>query len=212
MISHVVVDARDSLCFRCLHCGERHLPLLLPMPCDVHASACRGFALMHKHCPKPAPPSKQVELFDALVQSEQENLNGGLRHVDPIMFGTDIDPETDPERAPAFPDRFAELFPMAHDLEKLRAELAVALQNAGGGPTREQLDDCIRMGGLARFDELAHWARVELAHMNAKENARRFPDLQLPSRLPMPRALRRLLPKPLPKPKRKAKRKRKAKG
>jgi hypothetical protein len=111
MISHVVVDARDSLCFRCLHCGGRHLPLLLPMPCEVYASACRGFALMHKHCPKPAAPSKQVELFDALVKSEQDNPNGFGRpghatyvagvdthgRVDPVTFGIiGVNDEPDP--------------------------------------------------------------------------------------------------------------------
>lgn len=189
MIQHVVVDAGA---FRCLRCGDRHQPRL-PMPCEVHASACRGFALMHKHCLKPAEPSKQVQLFDALVLEEAQ----ASARLDGETFVLDeLAPGEEPRGFSPKTDRFAELYPMARDHEKLRADLAVVLQNAGGGPTREQLEACTRMGSeRPLFDEIAHWTRVELAHMNATEHS----DWELPSRLPMPRALRKLLPKPVPK-------------
>jgi len=101
MISHVVVDAKDSGAFRCLHCGERHQPRL-PMPCEAYVSACSGFILMHKHCARPAEPSKQVELFDELVKKEARasaRLDGETRVYETVSDAPDegMDDEPDPE-------------------------------------------------------------------------------------------------------------------
>ena len=67
---HVVCDAKDGGAFRCLHCGDRYMPAL-PQPLAIFCESAKGYALMHKHCPKQAPPSRQVELFDALAAKEQ---------------------------------------------------------------------------------------------------------------------------------------------
>ena len=208
MISHVVVDARDSLCFRCLHCGGRHLPLLLPMPCEVYASACRGFALMHKHCPKPAAPSKQVELFDALVKSEQENPNGFGRpagvdahgRVDPVTFGIigHDKPEltTYAEYETGHYAGFAQAYPAARNL----ADLVLALSSV---ITLEQLKSlsakqlCRWSPASAEFQDIAHWARVTKARADAMASAQRGEPgeggITIPLLPPMPLELQRAL-------------------
>jgi hypothetical protein len=78
---------------------------------------------------------------------------------------------------------FIERYPLANDHEKLRSDLAVVLQNSGGAPTRDKMSAWTV--GAPVFDAVAHWARIELAHMNASQ----FPKERIPARHPMPAAL-----------------------
>jgi hypothetical protein len=61
MTPHITLDPNGSGALYCEHCLELHPPLLL---CTVERwiDACRGFVLMHKHCPKPAEASPQLAL------------------------------------------------------------------------------------------------------------------------------------------------------
>jgi hypothetical protein len=189
MTPHVVVETGDS--FRCLHCGARHVPRL-PMPIKNHGLVAKGFALMHESCPKPVEPSKQVQLFDALAKSEPENPNGFGRpghatYVDPATFGlVEVDPgelasaiEADRKRAWAIFDR---RWPAAHDAAALHGDLATAMQGIGT-PSAEELRKHPPESGL--FREMAHWARLKIAHMNHSE----YPDLWLPDLTAMPEVL-----------------------
>lgn len=80
------------------------------------------------------------------------------------------------------PDSFSAKWPAARDAEQLRADLSVALQGVGV-PTLDQLRTF--HPSTAAFQELAHWARLEVAHMNASE----YPEIELPSRLVKPAPL-----------------------
>jgi hypothetical protein len=83
-------------------------------------------------------------------------------------------------------DPFEVRYPMARDFQRLHAELAIALQPHGGlTPSIEKLEKCAKHPSTGIFQAIAHWARTEVAHINAKEH----PDLQLPSRMPMPEKL-----------------------
>jgi hypothetical protein len=188
MTPHVVVEAGDS--FRCLHCGERHVPRL-PMPIKTHGLVAKGFALMHESCPKPVEPSKQTELFDALAKSEPEKSNGhgrpGNGYADPAAFGlVEVDPEelasaieADAKHAWAIFDR---RWPAAHDAAALHGDLATAMQGIGT-PSAEEIRK--HPPESATFQQWAHWARLKIAHMNHSE----YPDLWLPDLGAMPEAL-----------------------
>lgn len=84
---------------------------------------------------------------------------------------------------------FATQWPQARDHEQLRTDLSVALQGVGV-PTLEQLRQWHPDSGL--FQGAAHWARLEVAHLNAGE----FPQIKIPGRQPMPASLTALIPKP----------------
>jgi hypothetical protein len=89
------------------------------------------------------------------------------------------------ELAPAEPvDRnsFAGRYPLARDAVQLQGQLAVVLQGVLT-PSIAKLERW--QPSTAGFQELAHWARVELAYMNLTEH----PALQIPSRMPMPKHL-----------------------
>lgn len=102
-----------------------------------------------------------------------------------------IDASTDEpaeEIDPPGPDAFAARYPMATDHGKLRGDLAVVLGNRGlRVPSLDELRQWHERSGV--FDALAHWARLEIAHMNAAEH----PELQIPGRLDMPEKLAELL-------------------
>jgi hypothetical protein len=83
------------------------------------------------------------------------------------------------------PDPFGARYPQARDAEQLHRELAVVLQGVLV-PSIERLAKWHPSSAI--FQSIAHWARTELAHMNAKEH----PTLVLPSRLPMPEKLAEL--------------------
>jgi hypothetical protein len=85
----------------------------------------------------------------------------------------------------SLPDPFEARYPMARDHDRLHAALSVVLQGVLV-PSLETLEKWHPSTGI--FQGIAHWARTELAHMNAKEH----PDLQLPSRMPMPEKLAEL--------------------
>jgi hypothetical protein len=69
MTPHITLDPNGTGALYCQHCAELYPPSL---PCTVERwiDQCRGFVLMHKHCPKPLEPSKQVELFDELAKKD----------------------------------------------------------------------------------------------------------------------------------------------
>jgi hypothetical protein len=69
MTPHITLDPNGTGALYCQHCAELYPPSL---PCTVERwiDQCRGFVLMHKHCPKPLEPSKQVQLFDELAKRE----------------------------------------------------------------------------------------------------------------------------------------------
>jgi hypothetical protein len=101
MTPHITLDPNGTGALYCQHCAELYPPSL---PCTVERwiDQCRGFVLMHKHCPKPQEPSKQVELFDELARAEEQRKTA---YVDPVAFGIDgmsdaPDPETDPPGNP----------------------------------------------------------------------------------------------------------------
>lgn len=79
------------------------------------------------------------------------------------------------------PQPFEARYPMASDHARLHSELAVVLQGVLV-PSIEKLETLCVHPSTGIFQTLAHWARTELAYMNAKEH----PDLALPSRMPMP--------------------------
>lgn len=118
----------------------------------------------------------------------------------------DPDPETDPPEhdKPGFldgDDGFGKFFPRAKDHEELRTDLSVVLQNQGGAPSKQALIESVGEVGTTRFDEVAHWTRMQLAAMNITE----YPEFQcyMPKTPPpMPRALQTALGAKAPKKKR----------
>jgi hypothetical protein len=62
--------ARATVDLFCRNCGIKHE--LTDIQIAHAVDAVRGFALSHKRCEKPTEPSKQAELFDALVASERK--------------------------------------------------------------------------------------------------------------------------------------------
>lgn len=87
------------------------------------------------------------------------------------------------------PDPFGSRYPLARDAKQLRTALRVALQRTPGAivPSIAALTQW--EPSSAAFQAAAHWARVELAHMNASEH----PEIELPPRAPMPEQLSELL-------------------
>jgi hypothetical protein len=79
-------------------------------------------------------------------------------------------------------DPFESKYPAARDHETLHGQLAVVLQGVLV-PSIERLEKWPIDTGI--FHGVAHWARTELAYMNAKEH----PELVLPPRFPMPEKL-----------------------
>lgn len=79
-------------------------------------------------------------------------------------------------------DPFEARYSPARDHESLHAQLAVVLQGVLV-PSIERLEKWHPDSGI--FQGIAHWARTELAYLNAKEH----PDLKLPARSPMPEKL-----------------------
>jgi hypothetical protein len=136
MTPHITLDPNGTGALYCQHCAELYPPAL---PCTVERwiDQCRGFVLMHKHCPKPQEPSKQVELFDELAKKEREvpiicarcdqpvTAGDALTHLDRCMgkpAGIDgmsdaPDPETDPPGLPGAWIRYAADDPTAPEDE-----------------------------------------------------------------------------------------------
>lgn len=169
MTAHIVVDDANPGALFCRHCSDLYAPDL-PISIERYLNACRGFVLMHKLCPKPEEPSRQLDL-----PHTREGIDGS----------TDEPAE---EIDPPGPDPFAARYPMATDHGKLRGDLAVVLGNRGlRVPSLDELRQWHERSGV--FDALAHWARLEIAHMNAKEH----PEIQIPGRIDMPEKLAELL-------------------
>jgi len=83
------------------------------------------------------------------------------------------------------PDPFSAQYPIAVEHERLHIQLSVVLQGVLV-PSIEKLEKWHE--SEPAFQEIAHWARTELAYMNQKSH----PDLELPPRLPMPERLSEL--------------------
>lgn len=92
-------------------------------------------------------------------------------------------------------DRFVEHWPVAREHAPLHGDLSVVLQGVNV-PTIDQVREWHPDSGI--FQGIAHWVRLELAHMNAKSN----PGLWLPSRQTMPEPLAELTKGKAPKKKR----------
>ncbi|OGR95474.1 MAG: hypothetical protein A2V88_15275 [Elusimicrobia bacterium RBG_16_66_12] len=228
---HVVCDAKDGGAFRCLHCGDRHMPTF-PQPLAVFCESAKGYALMHKHCQPRPEPTKQVALFDALVEQETNHTRVIQPHHDDAYaidgMSDEPDPETDPP-GPALPGRASDMLrelaeddaePQEHDKPELTDQddpfgqrypmardhlrLKTNLSVVLQGvltPTLEQLQ-ALPVGSAA-FDKIAHWTRIESARMNLTEH----PELEvyLPTGQAMPKelaAMRRALKEGEPKKKR----------
>jgi len=117
---------------------------------------------------------KKIEI--RLRDLRREIRTGRVIESPQVSLGLEL-PATDP---------FEVRYPMARDFERLHTELAIALQPHGGlTPSIEKLEKCAKHPSTGIFQGIAHWARTELAHMNAKEH----PEIVLPSRLPMPEKL-----------------------
>lgn len=142
-----------------------------------------GFSLEHadtererpKDPPDPPPAPEQVKC-------KLCGMVAGLHHI-----GCGIG-------APELVDRFAELYPMVDDIPSLRLLLVEVLTPELG----EKLDPLPipwhPRSGI--FDAVAHWARIEKAHLDAPEG------VTLPARLTMPEKLTELLQGPTAKGKR----------
>ncbi len=206
MTPHITLDPNGTGALYCQHCAELYPPSL---PCTVERwiDQCRGFVLMHKHCPKPLEPSKQAELFDELAKREDPAVpwipyDPPRMHFIGIDGNSDApDPETDPPSRDLFGlgngeaangvgyyDRFAKMYPMAANVIELRALLQVVL-------TSEQFQTALSWTlpnpGTLVFDEAAHWARIEKAHRYSAERglAGAIPGLTIPAAVAMPKAL-----------------------
>lgn len=87
-------------------------------------------------------------------------------------------------------DKFEVLYPPATNAWKLHQELSFLLPG-GELPTREQVDQWHPQSGI--FNAIAHWARVEAAHLESQQRAARgvppIGGLTVPQRLPMPEKL-----------------------
>jgi hypothetical protein len=123
-------------------------------------------------------PIEPIWPEDLRAQAEQMGIDGSTDEPAP-----EIDP---PDTAHDAWEAFAKQWPQARDHEQLRTDLSVALQGANM-PTLEQLREWQPDTGL--FQGAAHWARLEIAHMNASE----YPDLWIPPRQPMPERLAELV-------------------
>lgn len=176
----------------CFNCGA--LVELRPMPVAALSDAVRGFLLMHRRCEKPVEPSKQVALFGNLTEEARIVMR------DFALAGEGIDASTD-EPAPEIdpPDAlgqawavFSKRCPQATDAVKLAAELSCALQGVHPPHLFDAVAKHHPSSGV--FQGLAHWARLEVAHMNHAE----YPDVWLPARMSMPEVLQEWL-KPKPK-------------
>lgn len=181
----------------CAHC--RATDALASCPAEHLIDAVRGFLLRHKRCERPMEPSKQVELFDQMVDRERK-----LTASAPVPFpevtltderptarppagidgmSDEPDPETDPPEVgtPDSCDLFNRMYPMASHATSLRADLASVL-------TDEQMQTLLPVPlqmGTAAFDAIAHWSRCEWARNEAFERARRgepsIPGLYIPT-------------------------------
>ena len=190
--------------FECHHCGGQHAPTL-PMPIDQFVSMGKGFVLMHKHCPKPVEPSRQIELPVRCVKcGEQVVARDAIEHFAACQgkaAGIDgasdqPDPETDPPEAN--PYRMFELnYPKATDQGSLFDALHAALgpviyANLDGDTVRGWHPD----SGV--FEAVANWARCENAR---KVHSKRPPTagMVVPVTPTMPAALAQALVVPKPK-------------
>jgi hypothetical protein len=88
-------------------------------------------------------------------------------------------------------EKFAKVFPFAHDAFALRADLGIVLQRIEGAtlPLAAQLQWCDRE---LRFQKAATWVLCELADMNRKEHPE-FDRLLPLERQPMPKELAELV-------------------
>ena len=183
---HVVVDMSEA-CFRCLNCAETHA--LKAAPAELYLSRLRGFILMHRLCPKPEAPSRQM----ALPGTSADPAAPWIPYEPPEATFKGIDGSTDepaPEIDPPGPyARFEEMYPAATDYPSLYEALKSALSDE-------------QWRSLRRFDQwqpasdtfrsVANWARIEKAHADA--GAREpIAGLTLPRREPMPETLVDLL-------------------
>lgn len=98
------------------------------------------------------------------------------------VVDTEAEPENDNDEIGRLWAIFARRWPQSLQATGLRTDLSTALQGVGV-PTLEQLRKHNPASGT--FQAMAHWARLEIAHMNAKEH----PGMWLPARLPLPKAL-----------------------
>lgn len=197
------------------------------MPLNVWCEQGKGFLLMHRLCPKPEAPSRQMALPGTEAAAQKERAD--RYYIDPTQLGIEpgtdyatyplsvldgIDASTDepaPEIDPPGPyARFEEMYPAATDYPSLYEALKSALSDE-------------QWRSLRRFDQwqpasdtfrsVANWARIEKAHADA--GAREpIAGLTLPRREPMPETLVDLLgvkakqkkgARPLVNPKRKGK-------
>jgi hypothetical protein len=183
--------------------------------------ACRGFVLMHKHCPKPAEVSPQLALpgtepaISVSVLGDHEHCDHkfvdskdclkcgigfaelkaeSLRESQRLNASADSTaPEIDPPGPYAM---FERMYPLAVSAETLNTALAHAL-------TTEQwaalnLNDVARWHPASGiFNAIANWARIEKAHLDTYARAQAgepaVAGLTLPRREPMPEKLAELL-------------------
>src|SRR6187549_52221 len=76
---HVFFSSKTQA-FECDHCGGTYVPAL-PMPITQFVSTGQGFAMMHRHCVKPEPPSKQLLLPHTIdVPVICQRCGGGVRN------------------------------------------------------------------------------------------------------------------------------------
>jgi len=176
----------------CDHCAASFETGLMPLPRLV--DMLRGFLLMHRLCPKPEAPSRQM----ALPGTSADPAAPWIPYEPPEATFKGIDGSTDepaPEIDPPGPyARFEEMYPAATDYPSLYEALKSALSDE-------------QWRSLRRFDQwqpasdtfrsVANWARIEKAHADAYAAAQRgepgMSGLTIPRREPMPEKLAELL-------------------
>lgn len=227
--------SEGPLPMRCKHCGFG-ISTNPGAPLDRIADSVRGFLIMHRRCEKSLEPSKQVELFDPDMETEdecsartvrEEMRAAGHKPAGPRDHGISAttdepDPETDPpgptaswaryaEDDPDAPepdepeltaidlpshyDKFVELYPFALTHGALRDVLHSILTAEQYTRLPHGTVEAWHPSSVV-FQEIAHWARVELAHANSVGRGEHIAGLTLPAQLKMPAAIEKAITEP----------------
>lgn len=104
-------------------------------------------------------------------------------------------PELTAIELPSYYDRFAELYPMATSHGALRDALHSVLTDEQYARLPNGTVEAWHPSSIV-FQEIAHWARVELAHANSMGRAEMVPGLTLPVQLKMSAALEKAISEP----------------
>lgn len=186
---HIVSDATDGGAFKCNHCGARYQPPL-PMRVEMFCEQGRGFLMMHRACPKPAPPDRQVKLpgADAVMGAAPPPPKHRMDVEAPTLADLKAEEVVDDRPPPSPYARFDELYPMPSTLEELLDYCSFGLTGEQFGKLRAAQPKWGPATGI--FNAVANWGRIERGHYEAAYRARDGVDpiagLTIPARVAMP--------------------------